>query len=307
MPLNEGATNEIKLFAAEGTVEAGDLMSTADYQTNNGRLRGHQAGIADRGLMNRSMRQISKMAAGLAQYIANRHESGVLDDADLDALEAGLAAAILTQIQANVPTIDLSGLLVAAQNLGDVPDKDIARNHLDVYRKTETYTRAQVDTLLSKLNTTAHIQERLPDGVYPSGALAGGWKDRAVALTTVSDPANFVSVASNTFTVVAGEYEVTVRSPCFYTGGYRHRLFCTTTDTAVTESVSENGGSGNQQIYCGNVYVESRFRLTVPEGGATYKIQYIAQVSYPSYGLGSPDYVAVGDEIYATTTLTKVG
>jgi hypothetical protein len=103
MPLNEGAVNEIKPFAPQGTVEAGDLMSTADYQTNNGRLRGHQVGIADRGLMNRSMRQISKMAAGLAQYIANRYDHGVKDDADLDAVEAGLAAAVFSQIQANVP------------------------------------------------------------------------------------------------------------------------------------------------------------------------------------------------------------
>ncbi len=247
------------------------------------------------------------MAAGLAQYIANRHESGVLDDADLDALEAGLAAAILTQIQANVPTVDLSGLLVAAQNLGDVPDKDTARNHLDVYRKTETYTRTQVDTLLSKLNVTAHVQEQLPDGVRPAGALTGGWQDRGVALVEVSDPANFVSVASNTFTVDAGEYEVTVRSPYFYTGGYRHRLLCVDTTTQVDNSVSENGGSGNQGIYYGNVYVESRFRLVVPEGGATYKIQYIAQASYPTYGLGNHDEVVAGDEIYATTTLTKVG
>jgi hypothetical protein len=70
--------------------------------------------------------------------------------------------------------------------------------------------------------------------------------------------------------------------------------------------MSENGGSGNTQVYNANMYVESRFRLVVPDGGATYKLQYYAQIAYP-YGLGTDDRAANGNEVYATTTLTKVG
>jgi hypothetical protein len=105
MPLEPGAINEIQMFAPEGTEVAGDLMPLADYEAHLHRLRGHQPGIASCALENRALRQVSLIAKGLAQYIANRFEPGVVDDGDVDAIEAGLAAAVLSQLP------DFSGYL----------------------------------------------------------------------------------------------------------------------------------------------------------------------------------------------------
>lgn len=88
--------NEILQFAAEGSEAAGDLLSKEEYAVHPYRATGHQVGIARRAVENRVLRQVSHMAAGLAQFIANRYTPGVVDDADLDKVEEGLAEAIRT-------------------------------------------------------------------------------------------------------------------------------------------------------------------------------------------------------------------
>lgn len=103
MPLKNGAVNEILPFAAEGLEEAGDLLSLDEYKNHLSRRRGHLAGLALRELQNREARQAAHMAAGLAQFIANRFEGGVRDDADLDKIEDGLLAAVTEVISGAVP------------------------------------------------------------------------------------------------------------------------------------------------------------------------------------------------------------
>lgn len=91
--------NEILAFAADGTVENGDVMLLEDYLADAQRSSGHQPGIARQDLMNTNLRQVTHMAAGLAQFIANRYASGVVDDGDLAKIEAGLTAAIVYIIE----------------------------------------------------------------------------------------------------------------------------------------------------------------------------------------------------------------
>lgn len=86
-------TNDILPFCSEGR-DGEDLLALAAYQTDAQRLIGHQRGIARRELENRVLRQTSHVAAGLAQFIANRYKGGARDDADLDAIEQGMAAAL---------------------------------------------------------------------------------------------------------------------------------------------------------------------------------------------------------------------
>jgi hypothetical protein len=95
MPLNEGAINEIIPFCTEGLESAGDILSLEAYKTHEMRKRGHMPGMALRELQNREARQATHMAAGLAQFIANRYGPGVVDDADLDKIEEGLAQAVM--------------------------------------------------------------------------------------------------------------------------------------------------------------------------------------------------------------------
>jgi hypothetical protein len=102
-------TNEILQFGTGGTVEDGDVLDLATYAALGDRVNGHQPGIANRALANMIARQTAHMAAGLAQFIANRYLGGVLDDGDLDKVEAGLLAAIVAIIEDETP--DLTALL----------------------------------------------------------------------------------------------------------------------------------------------------------------------------------------------------
>lgn len=94
--------NEILQFGKNGTVEDKDVLEKAIYEAYANRLKGHQPGIADRALMNTTLRQVSHMSAGLAQFIANRHAAGVVDDGDLAKVEAGMLAAVEAVIQGTV-------------------------------------------------------------------------------------------------------------------------------------------------------------------------------------------------------------
>lgn len=94
MPLNENAINEILPFATDGSVIEGDLMSLDEYIASNLRRKGHQTGVALRSVFNRHARQTGHMSAGLAQFIANQYPDGVVDDGDIDKVEAGIIASI---------------------------------------------------------------------------------------------------------------------------------------------------------------------------------------------------------------------
>ena len=91
-------TNEILPFAPQATVALSEILSLAEYTADSQRLRGTQPGIARLELVNTVLKQTSHMTAGLAQFIANRYDGGVKDDGNLDAVESGLQAAIMSLV-----------------------------------------------------------------------------------------------------------------------------------------------------------------------------------------------------------------
>ena len=123
MPLNENAINEILPFAPDAQESSGDVLPLADYKTDSMRARGHQPGIARRDLANRVSRQAAHMAAGIAQFIANRYAAGVKDDGNLDALEAGMLEALWAEITKHDDNPDAHGEAFQAL-AGHIQDKD---------------------------------------------------------------------------------------------------------------------------------------------------------------------------------------
>ena len=85
-------------FAPQATVALSEILSLAEYTADSQRLRGNQPGIARLELVNTVLKQTSHMTAGLAQFIANRYDGGVKDDGNLDAVESGLQAAIMSLV-----------------------------------------------------------------------------------------------------------------------------------------------------------------------------------------------------------------
>ncbi len=91
----DNVVNEILPFCAQGQVGR-DLLSQADYAADMQRNIGHQPGIARAMLANKQARQVAHIAAGLAQFLARRYAPGVVDDGDLDKIEAALVASVKT-------------------------------------------------------------------------------------------------------------------------------------------------------------------------------------------------------------------
>lgn len=87
-------TNEIQVFARDGSEAQGDVMTPEDYASDPQTAIGHQAGIARRELENTALRQLSRFCNGVAAYIAQHYEPGVVDDGDAAKIMAGMAAAV---------------------------------------------------------------------------------------------------------------------------------------------------------------------------------------------------------------------
>lgn len=71
------ATNEILQFASTDT--GTNLLTQAEYSADAQRTTGNQPGIARSKLVNKSLRQASTLAAGLAQFIATYQANNVVD------------------------------------------------------------------------------------------------------------------------------------------------------------------------------------------------------------------------------------
>ena len=193
MPLTADAINQILPFAPEALEEAGDLLTLADYQADTMRKRGFRSGLARRNLFNRAHRQSAHMAAGLAQFIANRYAPGVVDDADLDKVEEGLKAAIESMVDVsgfvpNTRTITVTapltggGDLSANRALGISAATETAKGAVELATAAETSagtdtTRAVHPAGLAARWAQSHGEtgwQRLPSGLmFQWGKVAG--------------------------------------------------------------------------------------------------------------------------------------
>lgn len=90
------AANQILLFSPNdiGT----NLLSQAAYSAASDRLNGNQPGVASARLNNKALRQASLMASGLAQFIADRQGTDVVDTLTPAQIAAMLASSSTGQL-----------------------------------------------------------------------------------------------------------------------------------------------------------------------------------------------------------------
>jgi hypothetical protein len=165
--------NEILAFAQDGTVEHGDVMLLADYLADAQRTSGHQPGIARQKLMNTTLRQVTHMAAGVAQFIANRYVPGVVDDGDLAKIETGLTAAIIYIIE-------------------ETPHDHFASEIVDLLTSSHIFTKGQ-----------RYAQTTLP---IVAGAVT--WNMEANPVAVLPMTGNVTSITMTNFKA-GGTYELT--------------------------------------------------------------------------------------------------
>lgn len=174
MPLNNGAVNEIQSFAIDGSTSSGDLITLSEYKTHNSRKHGYQPGAVLRAIVNRHARQTSHMAAGIAQFIANRTVAGVVDDGNLDKVETGLESSIIsvmtnTLANSNVITKIKTSGTASSTGFTLVDDTDIAAifTKISDFKVATTGTGNFVKSLaLSTANNKITITQTLGTVAY---------------------------------------------------------------------------------------------------------------------------------------------
>ncbi|AJK46305.1 hypothetical protein BGL_1c17960 [Burkholderia plantarii] len=89
------AKNDFKAFA---TGDGANVLSQQDYEALTVRSSGFQSGIAKSAQLNKVWRQSSIMSAVLAQFIVNQTGRDAIDDGSIEALGAGLTAAVFNDV-----------------------------------------------------------------------------------------------------------------------------------------------------------------------------------------------------------------
>jgi hypothetical protein len=144
----------------------------------------------------------------------------------------------------------------------------------------------------------AIICDQKSAGTGGGATVANTWTARDLN-TEIADPDSIVSIASNRFTLGAGDYLIKWSSPFFYTNRMITRLY-DHTNTAVKQygmSAYVPGSSGEQVPSLGWARIS-------PTGSTAYEIQYYAD-NADSDGLGhdSPDDVST--TIYTVVEIFK--
>lgn len=121
------ATNEILKFASTNT--GTNLLTQDEYSTDAQRTTGHQSGVARSKLANKAMRQVSAVASGVAQFIADHQSNNVTDSLTAQNIADYLSAAILDRV--------LASGIGAIGGLSDVQFSGLAANQRLKYNGTK--------------------------------------------------------------------------------------------------------------------------------------------------------------------------
>ena len=136
------ATNEILQFASTDT--GTNLLTQAEYTADAQRTTGNQPGIARSKLVNKSLRQASLIAAGLAEFIADYQANNVTDSLT----PQNIADYLLDAIKASFPsaTETLQGKIELATNAEVQAGADSARaiTPAGLSSRTATTTRTGI-------------------------------------------------------------------------------------------------------------------------------------------------------------------
>ena len=148
----------------------------------------------------------------------------------------------------------------------------------------------------------AILQDQQPNGTDGGSRVASAWTTRVIN-TEVTDPDDLVTIGSNQFTLIPGKYHIQARQT-FFTGGtltMRGRLFDVTNTAEV--AISESGRKADETSN-GELTVEAVVDINA---NTTYEIQYYASSAEATTGLGIAANLAVGNEVYLTCVIQRIG
>jgi hypothetical protein len=145
----------------------------------------------------------------------------------------------------------------------------------------------------------ARLEDQKSTTTVGGGASATTWNARDLN-TEVSDPDNIVTIASNQFTPIAGDYDLDAWAASWKVDRQRLRLYNVTQSAVVdTEGLDSASGAGDSVSVPAHLY--ARFTAN---GTDAYRIDHYTSGAQASNGLGFP--VSDGsNEVYMTIVLRK--
>ena len=218
---------------------------------------------------------------------------------------------------------DVSGVTTSTTRTLTVPDENgtIALNRLTTKGDILTYSTAPTrlavgtnDQVLTVDSTQATglkwaaaggsglyaslaiLRDEKSSGTNGGGASATTWNNRDLNTETY-DPDGIVTISSNQFTPVSGDYEIEAFAPSRDTGASRLRLYNVTGTASVDEGMSCGAPTGSESL------VTLRTQFTA-NGTDAYRIDHYTTAAKASTGLGQANSQAT--EVYLTIVLRKL-
>lgn len=128
---------------------------------------------------------------------------------------------------------------------------------------------------------------------------AGAWRTRDI--NTIENDQDWISLASNQFTLLAGKYLIEASAPAYRVDSHMVALYNTTASTLVT-------GSSEYSYNAGQAQTRSVVRQYVElSADATFELRHYCQTTRSDTGLGvSCTFSGISEE-YSQVTIWKVG
>ena len=149
------------------------------------------------------------------------------------------------------------------------------------------------------LKTYAIICDKKDSNTDGGAFTSGAWRTRDLN-TEIADPDGIVSIASNQFTLGAGDYLIEASAPAYKVSRHFTRLQNITAGTTVQFGSSEFSYSA-ENIQTRSVLL-ARVSLT---GSTTFEIQHRSQSTYPTQGFGIRTTFTGTDSIYTVVKIYK--
>uniref|UniRef100_UPI0016570D2D phage tail protein n=1 Tax=Xenorhabdus indica TaxID=333964 RepID=UPI0016570D2D len=147
------AKNEFLPF---GIADGANVLTNDEYSKLAARTNGFSSGVAKSQELNKVWRQASVIAATVAQFIVETTGKDVLDDGNLQTLQAGLLDAIRETVNANVPAASLTTAgITKLSNATDSHAENMAATPKAVRQVSATANQAlkEAENALTNANT----------------------------------------------------------------------------------------------------------------------------------------------------------
>lgn len=201
---------------------------------------------------------------------------------------------------------DLSGVAhqrIALADLPTITSVDTTNDKVTIVDATDNRLKLVAPTNLANgsglYTSVAILRDEKTTGTAGGSSSATTWNNRNLNTETY-DPDSIVTISSNQFTPIAGDYEITVVASTYRSTAHRLRLYNVTTATSVDEGMSLI--ASNADSSAGTATLFTKFTAN---GTDAYRIDHYTSVAQATNGLGFPTSDGSA-EVYLEIVLRKL-